>query len=104
MRLPANFALGWARVSRLAIGRVCQPCALLSTILTEQTEFIIALTSRFVLREQMPVPRLIHNWDHHRMFRLMFYSPASPRYEVTHRERQRYIPGMRLTGKSTMRC
>jgi hypothetical protein len=38
------------------------------------------------------------------MFRLMFYSPASPRYEVTHRERQRYIPGMRLTGKSTMRC
>jgi hypothetical protein len=53
IRLPADFALLRAGVLRLAIGRVCQPYPAVSTILTEQTEFITAAASRFVLREQM---------------------------------------------------
>ena len=40
------FAVIRAGVQRLAIDRVCQPCAVVSTILTEQTEFTAAPLSR----------------------------------------------------------
>ena len=86
IRLPADFALGWARVLRLAIGRVCQPCAAVSTILTEQTEFITSADEPFRAARAngrcagaFGPGSIVGTADvlNHRMFRLMFYSPAS---------------------------
>ena len=54
MRLPANCARPERRASdiRLAIGRVCQAAAAVTTILTEQTEFTDALATRLLCHEQ----------------------------------------------------
>ena len=81
IRLPADFAHLRAGVLRLAIDRVCQSHAAVSTILTEQTEFTSsARTHLGDVRANVVGPAC----NHREMFRLLFLLAA---HRAQHRQR-----------------